>query len=42
MLAFYFQHIYYLTFIHFDYGYNMKVNIAVGKSYLTLAEFYKT
>lgn len=23
-------HIYYLSFVHFDYGYNMKVNIVVG------------
>nr|XP_022305826.1 post-GPI attachment to proteins factor 3-like [Crassostrea virginica] len=30
LLMFYLQHIYYLAFVKFDYGYNMKVNIAVG------------
>ena len=27
---FFYSHIYYLNFIKFDYGYNMKVNIAIG------------
>ena len=35
LLMFYLQHIYYLAFVKFDYGYNMKVNIAVGKFILT-------
>ncbi|XP_023210374.1 post-GPI attachment to proteins factor 3-like isoform X1 [Centruroides sculpturatus] len=29
-LGYFFYHIYYLTFIHFDYGYNMKANIFIG------------
>ncbi|XP_074658916.1 GPI-specific phospholipase A2-like PGAP3 [Tubulanus polymorphus] len=28
--AFYAQHVYYMGFVHFDYGYNMTVNVAVG------------
>lgn len=31
LLLFYLQHIYYLAAIKFDYGYNMKINIGVGK-----------
>lgn len=29
-LAFFFNHVYYMGVVHFDYGYNMKANIAVG------------
>ena len=29
-LAYYTYHVYYLAFVHFDYGYNMKVNVATG------------
>lgn len=29
-LAFYSNHVYHMAFVHFDYGYNMKVNITVG------------
>ncbi len=29
--SFFAYHVYYLTFIHFDYGYNMTANIAIGK-----------
>ena len=29
-LIYYFYHVYYLGFIKFDYGYNMRVNIAIG------------
>ncbi|KAK3108846.1 hypothetical protein FSP39_017130 [Pinctada imbricata] len=30
LVIFYLQHIYYLAFVKFDYGYNMKVNVACG------------
>ncbi|KAH9520064.1 Post-GPI attachment to proteins factor 3 [Bulinus truncatus] len=30
LFVFYSYHIYYLAFIHFDYGYNMSMNIGVG------------
>lgn len=30
-LAFFIYHIHYLYFVKFDYGYNMKANVAVGK-----------
>jgi len=29
-VAFYSHHVYHMAFVHFDYGYNMKVNVAVG------------
>lgn len=29
-LTYFFYHIYYLTFIHFDYGFNMKASVIVG------------
>jgi len=29
-VAFYTYHVYYLAFVTFDYGYNMKANVAVG------------
>ena len=29
--AFYLYHTYYLHFVHFDYGYNMKVNVITGE-----------
>lgn len=29
-LAFYFNHVYYLTYTRFDYGYNMRINILFG------------
>ncbi|XP_013793607.1 post-GPI attachment to proteins factor 3-like [Limulus polyphemus] len=29
-LSYFFYHIYHLSFVHFDYGYNMKANIIVG------------
>lgn len=29
-LAYYLYHIYFLTFVHFDYGYNMRANVTVG------------
>ena len=29
-VIFYAKHIHFLAFIHFEYGYNMKVNIGVG------------
>lgn len=31
VIALYTYHIYYLAFVHFDYGYNMQVNIFFGK-----------
>lgn len=30
ILAFFSRHVYFLTFVRFDYGYNMKVNVLVG------------
>lgn len=33
LLSFYIYHVYYLAFVNFDYGYNMKVNLATGKIY---------
>lgn len=30
-VAFFAYHIYYLHAVHFDYGYNMKVNVATGE-----------
>lgn len=29
-ISFYLYHIYYLHSVHFDYGYNMKVNVITG------------
>merc|ERR1712059_160345 len=29
-VAFFSHHVYNMAFVHFDYGYNMKVNVAVG------------
>ena len=34
LLSFYTYHCYYLTFVHFDYGYNMLANVSVGTSLL--------
>lgn len=31
LIGLYGYHIHYLTFVNFDYGYNMTVNVAVGK-----------
>lgn len=31
--SFYAYHVYYLAFVKFDYGYNMKVNITAGESF---------
>ena len=36
-VAFFGYHIWYLTHRRFDYGYNMKVNITVGKSHIRVA-----
>ncbi|ESN96701.1 hypothetical protein HELRODRAFT_95556 [Helobdella robusta] len=30
MLLFFTYHVYYLSFVRFDYGYNMRVNVAIG------------
>ena len=35
-MIFYAKHIHFLAFIHFEYGYNMKVNIGVGMYNLIL------
>ena len=29
-VIFYAKHIHFLAFVHFEYGYNMKVNVGVG------------
>ena len=31
-LTFYVYHVHYLAFVHFDYGYNMVVNVTVGEA----------
>ena len=40
-LAFYIYHIHYLFYIHFDYGYNMKVNVATGNITLYFGHHYQ-
>ena len=39
-MIFYAKHIHYLAFVHFEYGYNMKVNVGVGM--YTQNNFHKT
>ena len=31
LLSFFTYHVHYLAFVRFDYGYNMKANVTVGK-----------
>lgn len=35
-VAFFLYHIHYLSFTYFDYGYNMKVNIGAGRSWMSM------